>query len=61
MGNMVLRLLLSGLGESVAVALLAVALERAKEAAKATATPLDDVIVDAVLDALRKMKAPGGK
>lgn len=58
---MVLRLLLSGLGESVAVALLAVALERAKEAAKATATPLDDVIVDAVLDALRKMKAPGGK
>ena len=58
---MVLRLLLSGLGESVAVALLVVALERAKEAAKATATPLDDVIVDAVLAALRKMKAQGGK
>lgn len=56
MGNVLLRVLLSGLGESVIIALLIVVLERAREAARATATPLDDVIVAALLDGLRQVK-----
>lgn len=56
MGNVLLRVLLSGLGESVIVALLIAVLERAREAARATATPLDDAIVAALVDGLRQVK-----
>lgn len=52
MGNAIVQMLIGGLGQKVLLALLRVALERARAAAEATASPIDDAIVDGVLKAL---------
>lgn len=59
MGPMILKLLMGGLGERVIVSLLVVVLERAHEAAKDTATPIDDAVASGVLDALRQIQTTG--
>lgn len=61
MGNLIVKVLMGGLGERVIITLLIVVLDRAQVAAKATATPIDDAIVAGVLDALRQMDAKAVK
>lgn len=56
MGNVLLKILLAGLGQRVAVAILIAVLERAQAAALETSTPLDDVLIAGVLDGLRKVE-----
>lgn len=56
MGNAIVQMLIGGLGQKVLLALLRVALERARVAAEATASPIDDAIVEGVLGALRDLE-----
>ena len=57
MGNVIVKLLLANLSQRVVVTLLIAVVERAQGAASATATPVDDAIVGAVLDGLRRINA----
>ena len=61
MGNVIVKFLLAGLSQRVVVMLLIAAVERAQAAALATATPVDDAIVGAVLDVLRRVDAEAGQ
>lgn len=61
MGNVIVKLLLANLSQRVVVMLLIVVLERVQAAALATATPVDDAIVGAVLDGLRRVDAEAGQ
>lgn len=56
MGNVIVKMLISGLGQKVLLSLLRVALERARVAAAATASPIDDAIVEGVLEALADLE-----
>lgn len=57
MGNVIVKFLLANLSQRVVVTLLIAAVERAQASALATATPIDDAIVGAVLDGLRRVDA----
>ena len=61
MGNVIVKFLLANLSQRVVVTLLIVAVERAQAAALATSTPVDDAIVEAVLDGLRRVDAEAGQ
>lgn len=61
MGNVIVKFLLANLSQRVVVTLLIAAVERAHAAALATATPIDDAIVGAVLDVLRRLDAEAGQ
>lgn len=62
MGNVIVKFLLANLSQRVVVTLLiAAALSAAQAAALATATPIDDAIVGAVLDGLRRVDAEAGQ
>ena len=61
MGNVIVKFLMSNLSQRVVVTLLIAVLERAQTAAQATATPVDDAIVGAVLDGLRRVDAEAGQ
>ena len=61
MGNVIVKFLLANLSQRLVVTLLIVAVERAQAAALATATPVDDAIVGAVLDVLRRVDAEAGQ
>lgn len=61
MGNVIVKFLLANLSQRVVVMLLIAAVERAQAAALATATPVDDAIVGAVLDVLRRLDAEAGQ
>lgn len=61
MGNVIVKFLLANLSQRVVVMLLIVVLERVQAAALATATPVDDAIVGAVLDGLRRVYAEAGQ
>lgn len=61
MGNVIVKFLLANLSQRVVITLLIAAVERAQAAALATATPIDDAIVGAVLDALRRVDAEAGQ
>lgn len=61
MGNVIVKFLLANLSQRVVVTLLIAAVERAQAAALATATPIDDAIVGAVLDVLRRLDAEAGQ
>lgn len=61
MGNVIVKFLLANLSQRVVVTLLIAAVERAQAAALATATPIDDAIVAAVLDGLRRVDAEAGQ
>ena len=61
MGNVIVKFLLANLSQRVVVMLLIAAVERAQAAALATATPVDDAIVGAVLDVLRRVDAEAGQ
>lgn len=61
MGNAIVKFLLANLSQRVVVTLLIAAVERAHAAALATATPIDDAIVGAVLDVLRRLDAEAGQ
>lgn len=57
MGNVIVKFLLANLSQRVVVMLLIEVVERVQAAALATATPVDDAIVGAVLDVLRRVDA----
>lgn len=57
MGNVIVKFLLANLSQRVVVTLLIAVVERAQGAALTTATPVDDAIVGAVLDGLRRVNA----
>ena len=57
MGNVIVKFLLANLSQRVVVMLLITVLERVQASALATATPVDDAIVGAVLDVLRRVDA----
>lgn len=57
MGNVIVKFLLANLSQRVVVTLLIAVVERAHGAALTTATPVDDAIVGAVLDGLRRIDA----
>lgn len=57
MGNVIVKFLLANLSQRVVVMLLIECVERVQAAALATATPVDDAIVGAVLDVLRRVDA----
>lgn len=61
MGNVIVKFLLANLSQRVVVTMLIAAVERAQAAALATATPIDDAIVGAVLDVLRRLDAEAGQ
>lgn len=61
MGNVIVKFLLSNLSQRVVITLLIASVERAQAAALATATPIDDAIVGAVLDGLRRVDAEAGQ
>ena len=61
MGNVIVKFLMANLSQRVVVMLLIAAVERAQAAALATATPVDDAIVGAVLDVLRRVNAEAGQ
>lgn len=61
MGNVIVKFLLANLSQRVVVMLLIEVLERVQAAALATATPVDDAIVGAVLDVLRRLDAEAGQ
>lgn len=61
MGNVIVKVLLGNLSQRVVAMLLIVVLERVQAAALATATPVDDAIVGAVLDVLRRVDAEAGR
>jgi len=61
MGNVIVKFLMANLSQRVVVMLLIAAVERAQAAALATATPVDDAIVGAVLDVLRRVDAEAGQ
>lgn len=61
MGNVIVKFLMSNLSQRVVITLLVAAVERAQAAALATATPIDDAIVAAVLDGLRRVDAEAGQ
>ena len=61
MGNVILKLLLANLSQRVVVTLLIAVVERAQGAALTTSTPVDDAIVGAVLDGLRRVDAEAGQ
>ena len=61
MGNVIVKFLMSNLSQRVVITLLIAAVERAQAAALATATPIDDAIVEAVLDGLRRVDAEAGQ
>lgn len=61
MGNVIVKFLMSNLSQRVVITLLIAAVERAQAAALATATPVDDAIVGAVLDVLRRVDAEAGQ
>ena len=57
MGNVIVNFLLANLSQRVVVMLLIEVLERVQAGAQATATPVDDAILGAVLDVLRRLDA----
>ena len=57
MGNVIVKFLLANLSQRVVVMLLIEVVERVQAAASTTATPVDDAIVGAVLDGLRRINA----
>lgn len=57
MGNVIVKFLLANLSQRVVVTLLIAVVERAHGAALTTVTPVDDAIVGAVLDGLRRVNA----
>ena len=57
MGNVIVKFLLANLSQRVVVMLLIEVVERVQGAASTTATPVDDAIVGAVLDGLRRINA----
>lgn len=59
MGNVIVKFLLANLSQRVVITLLIAVVERAQTAATATATPVDDAIVGAVLDGLRRVNLDG--
>lgn len=61
MGNVIVKFLLANLSQRVVVMLLIAVVERVQAAALATATPIDDAIVGAVLDGLRRVDAEAGQ
>lgn len=61
MGNVIVKFLLANLSQRVVVMLLIEVVERVQAAALATATPVDDAIVGAVLDVLRRLDAEAGQ
>lgn len=61
MGNVIVKFLLANLSQRVVVMLLIGVVERVQAAALATATPVDDAIVGAVLDVLRRLDAEAGQ
>lgn len=61
MGNVIVKFLLANLSQRVVVMLLTEVVERVQAAALATATPVDDAIVGAVLDVLRRLDAEAGQ
>ena len=61
MGNVIGKLLLANLSQRVVVTLLIAVVERAQGAALTTSTPVDDAIVGAVLDCLRRVDAEAGQ
>ena len=61
MGNVIVKFLLSNLSQRVVITLLIAAVERAQASALATATPIADAIVGAVLDGLRRVDAEAGQ
>lgn len=61
MGNVIVKFLLANLSQRVVVMLLIEVVERVQAAALATATPVDDAIVGAVLDVLRRVDAEAGQ
>lgn len=61
MGNVIVKFLLANLSQRVVVVLLIAVVERVQAAALATATPVDDAIVGAVLDVLRRVDAEAGQ
>lgn len=61
MGNVIVKFLLANLSQRVVVMLLMEVVERVQAAALATATPVDDAIVGAVLDVLRRLDAEAGQ
>lgn len=61
MGNVIVKFLLANLSQRVVVMLLIAVVERVQAAALASATPVDDAIVGAVLDVLRRLDAEAGQ
>ena len=61
MGNVIVKFLLANLSQRVVITLLIAAVERAQASALSTATPIDDAIVGAVLDGLRRVDAEAGQ
>ena len=61
MGNVIVKFLMSNLSQRVVVTLLIAVVERAQGAALTTATPVDDAIVGALLDGLRRVDAEAGQ
>ena len=61
MGNVIVKFLLANLSQRLVVMLLIEVVERVQAAALATATPVDDAIVGAVLDVLRRLDAEAGQ
>ena len=57
MGNVIVKFLLANLSQRVVVMLWIEVVERVQAAASTTATPVDDAIVGAVLDGLRRINA----
>ena len=61
MGNVIVKFLMSNLSQRVVVTLLIAVVERAQGAALTTSTPVDDAILGAVLDGLRRVDAEAGR
>ena len=61
MGNVIVKVLMSNLSQRVVVTLLIAVVERAQGAALTTSTPVDDAILGAVLDGLRRVDAEAGR
>lgn len=61
MGTVIVKFLLANLSQRVVVMLLIEVVERVQAAALATATPVDDAIVGAVLGVLRRLDAEAGQ
>ena len=61
MGTVIVKFLLANLSQRVVVTLLIAVVERAQGAALTTATPVDDAIVGALLDGLRRVDSEAGQ